>query len=145
MLGALFDVNALIALVDPHHTSHSTMHRWFAGHAGHGWSTCPLVENGLVRVLSQPSYRGGQRTPATVITLLRALTASPHYQFWRDDVSLSDATLFNPDYIIGARQVTDAYLLGLAARHGGQVVSFDRSMPWQAIRSGSRELVEHPV
>jgi toxin-antitoxin system PIN domain toxin len=144
LVAALMDVNALIALVDADHTGHSAMHKWFAAHAGRGWATCPLVENGMVRVLSQPGYRGGRRTPAAVIALLRALKASAHHEFWRDDVSLSDETLFDPAYIIGARQVTDVYLLGLAARRGGRVVSFDRSMPWQAIRNGSQDLLESP-
>jgi predicted nucleic acid-binding protein len=98
----------------------------------------------MVRVLSQPSYRGGRRAPAAVIALLRALKVSAHHEFWRDDVSLSDESLFDSAYIIGTRQVTDAYLLGLAARRGGRVVSFDRSMPWQAIRNGSQDLLEYP-
>ena len=141
---ALLDVNALIALVDAAHTGHAAMHRWFAAHAGRGWATCPLVENGMVRVLSQPAYRGGRRSPAVVVALLHALKATAHHEFWPDDISLSDAALFDPAYITGPRQVTDAYLLGLAARRGAKVVSFDRTMPWQAIRGGTRELVETP-
>jgi uncharacterized protein len=143
-VSALLDVNALIALVDAAHTGHSAMHRWFAAHAGRGWATCPLVENGMVRVLSQPGYRGGRRPPALTIALLRALKAVAHHEFWPDDVSLSDAALFDHAYITGPRQVTDAYLLGLAARRGGRVVSFDRAMPWQAIRGGTWALVEAP-
>ena len=125
---ALLDVKALIALV-------------------YGWATCPITENGMVRVLSQPAYPSGQRTPAEVIGVLRALKASHRavHEFWADDVSLSDESLFLPAYIIGTRQVTDAYLLGLAARRGGRVVSFDRSMPWQAIRDGTGDLVESPA
>jgi predicted nucleic acid-binding protein len=64
------------------------------------------------------------------------------HEFWKDDVSLSDASLFDPAYIAGARQVTDAYLLGLAARRKERIVSFDRSLPWQAIRNGSPQLIE---
>ena len=144
-LCALLDVNALIALVDVDHTGHSAMHKWFAAHAGRGWATCPLVENGMVRVLSQPAYPSGRRAPAAVIAHLRGLKTSAHYEFWRDDISLSDESLFDSAYIIGARQVTDVYLLGLAARRGGRVVSFDRSMPWQAIRNGSQDLLESPA
>ena len=144
-LCALLDVNALIALGDTDHTGHQAMQKWFAAHSSHGWATCPIVENGMVRVLSQPSYPSGQRAPAAVIAYLRRLKAAAHYEFWQDDISLSDEKLFDPAYIVGARQVTDVYLLGLARRHEGKVVSFDRSLPWQAIRGGSKELVESPA
>ena len=46
--------------------------------------------------------------------------------------------------IAGTRQVTDVYLLGLAARHKGTVVSFDRSLAWQGVRGGSARLVQRP-
>lgn len=40
-------------------------------------------------------------------------------------ISLSDEWLFKAELIVGARQVTDAYLLGRAARKRGKLVSFD--------------------
>jgi toxin-antitoxin system PIN domain toxin len=145
-MAALFDVNALIALVDRDHVGHDPMHRWFAAHANKGWATCSITENGLVRVLSQPAYPSGQRPPAEVIQVLRALKTAYRqvHEFWADDVSLSDESLFDTAHITGSRQVTDAYLLGLAARRKQRVVSFDRSLPWQAIRNGSQQLVELP-
>jgi toxin-antitoxin system PIN domain toxin len=143
-LAALLDVNALIALVDRDHVGHDPMHRWFATHANKGWATCPITENGMIRVLSQPAYPSGQRSPAEAIQVLGALKTAYRgvHQFWADDVSLSDESLFDPAYIIGSRQVTDAYLLGLAARRKQRVVSFDRSLPWQAIRNGSSQLIQ---
>jgi toxin-antitoxin system PIN domain toxin len=144
-VAALLDVNALIALVDTDHIGHEAMHRWFQTHAGRGWATCPIVENGMVRVLAQPAYPSGQRAPAAVIAHLRGVKDSAGYEFWTDDVSLSDGSLFDPTYIIGARQVTDVYLLGLAAWRGGRVVSLDRNLPWQAIRNGSQDLFECPA
>jgi len=145
---ALLDVNVLIALVDSAHVHHEAAHLWFAAHIrNEGWATCPLTENGMVRVLSQPTYPSGQCTPAEVVEILRALKNSHRqvHEFWTDDVSLSDDSLFQPAYIAGSRQVTDVYLLGLAARRGGNVVSFDRSLPWQAIRGGTSGLVESPA
>ena len=143
---ALLDVNALVALVDSEHVGYEAMHQWFAQNASQGWATCPLTENGMVRVLSQPSYPSGQRTPAEVIRVLSALKSAYAgvYQFWSDDVSISDDALFAPEFIISTRQVTDAYLLGLASRHKGAVVSFDKSMPWQAVRNGTRVLIQSP-
>ena len=143
----LLDVNALIALVDSDHVGFESMRKWFAANAAKGWATCPLSENGMVRVLSQPAYPSGRRSPGEVIALLAALKALPGraHRFWPDDVSLSDASLFLPDFIVGPRQVADVYLLGLAARHEGRVITFDRSMPWQAIRNASRSLIQAPA
>ena len=49
---ALLDVNVLIALFDPVHGHHEPAHAWFAHNRPFGWATCPITENGLVRVLS---------------------------------------------------------------------------------------------
>lgn len=145
-MGALLDVNALIALVDSDHVDHEAMQKWFKKHHRAGWATCPLTENGMVRVLSQAAYPSGQRTPAEVIQVLTALKAAftDSYQFWPDDISIADETMFDSAFIASARQVTDVYLVGLAARHEGTVVSFDRSVAWQAVRSGAARMVERP-
>lgn len=145
-MAALLDVNALIALVDPDHVGHQAMQRWFTRHHRSGWATCPLTENGMVRILSQAAYPSGQRTPAEVIQILNVLKmafANSH-QFWPDDVSIGDDSAFDGALIGGTRQVTDVYLLGLAARHDGTMVSFDRSLAWQAVRGASQRLVQHP-
>ena len=73
-------------------------------------------------------------------------TAHPTtYQFWVDEISLTNAALFRPEYVTGSLYVTDAYLLGLAAKHGAKLVSFDRSLPWQAIRNATARLIETPL
>ena len=79
--------------------------------------------------------------------MLSALKAafSVSHKFWPDDLSLSDDSMFEPALIAGSRQVTDVYLLGLAAHHKATLVSFDRSLPWQAIRGGSARLIQSPV
>lgn len=143
---ALLDVNALIALVDSDHVGHEAMQRWFRMRYEDGWATCPLTENGMVRVLSQSAYRSGQRTPAEVIGILSALKGAfpDSYEFWADDVSIADDAIFESAFIAGARQITDVYLLGLAARHEGVLLSFDRSLAWQAVRGGSAGLVQRP-
>lgn len=145
-MGALLDVNLLIALVDSDHISHAAARSWFFKNHKHGWATCPITENGMVRVLSQPAYPSGQRIPAEAIDVLNALKTSfaESYQFWADEVSLTDESLFKDGFIRGQRQVTDAYLLGLAMRKEGKVISFDHALPWQAIKGGSASLVLHP-
>ena len=53
---ALFDVNVLIARFDPAHVHHERAHRWWKLNKTSGWASCPLTENGFVRILSQPKY-----------------------------------------------------------------------------------------
>jgi hypothetical protein len=46
-----------------------------------------------------------------------------------DDVSLTDASLFDLSQVLTPRHLTDIHLLGLAAKHGGRLVTFDRGIP----------------
>jgi len=143
----LLDVNALIALISPGHLHHDRMHSWFQQHSVEGWATCPITENGAVRVLAQPILAAHRNRAFEVIDILATWKQSQakHHRFWSDAVSLTDDSLFRPEYITNPNSVTDAYLLGLAARHGAKLVSFDRSLPWQAIRSGTARLIETPL
>jgi hypothetical protein len=145
-MAALLDVNAIVALVDSDHVGHEAIQNWFTTHHHDGWATCPLTENGTVRVLSQAAYPSGQRSPSEAIQILNALKTvfKDSYQFWPDDLSIADDSAFRSTLIAGSRQVTDVYLLGLAARHHGTLVSFDRSLAWQAVVGGSQRLVSHP-
>src|SRR5437879_5083689 len=122
------------------------MHRWFAANGKKGWATCPITENGFIRVLSQAAYPSGQRRPSDLIRILGRLKAanSKTHEFWADEVSLTDESRFQIRYVVGSRQVTDVYLLGLAAQRGGKLLSFDQSLPWQAIRNGTAALIEAP-
>lgn len=129
---ALLDVNVLVALFDPDHIHHETAHDWFADHRSAGWASCSITENGLVRVLSHPSYGVGLRT-ADVVERLRRFRTSGHHHFWDDGQSIADASAFRTDLISNPRQVTDVHLLGLAVRHDGHLATFDRSIPWRAV------------
>jgi toxin-antitoxin system PIN domain toxin len=142
----LLDVNALIALFDPVHVHNKAMSAWFEANSEQGWATCPITENGFIRIVSQPRYATG---PYHVSDLIAALATqqriSPAHHFWTDALSLTDDSLFDSTKIAGSKQVTDAYLLGLAAKHNARLVSFDRNLPWQAIRNGSSNLIENPT
>jgi len=126
---ALLDVNVLVALFDPDHVHHEPAHEWFAANRSSRWATCPLTENGLVRILSTPAYSGVHETSASVIQRLNTFCASGGHVFWDDDVSLRDAKLFKRTMTTTYRQVTDVYLLALAKRRGGVLATFDRGIP----------------
>ncbi len=128
---ALLDVNVLVALFDPDHPHHEVAHDWFADNHAEGWATCPITENGLVRVLSNPTY-GNPIRPPDLIPRLKRFCQSEHHHFWWHDVSIHDETIFN-HALIGSRHVTDIYLLGLARQHGGYLATFDRTIPLKAV------------
>lgn len=136
---ALLDVNLLVALFDPEHVHHEIAHDWFADHRAYGWATCPVTENGIVRVLGNPRYGATPMRPAELIDHLRQLCAATAHAFWPDTVSLRDETIFKASFVRGHRQLTDVYLLGLAVTMGGCLATFDRTIPIGAVVGASRE------
>lgn len=136
---ALLDINVLVALFDPDHVHHELAHDWFADHRTAGWASCPLTENGLIRVLANPRYGSPNASLRSVREAVRRFLASDEHEFWPDDVSIADDTLFNVGALAGHRQITDVYLLGLATRREGHLVTFDRSIPVKAVVGADRE------
>jgi len=138
---ALLDVNVLVALFDPDHVHHDISHDWFAEQRGVGWATCPLTENGLVRVLSSPRASTGLTIP-DIAARLRVLKSAGRHVFWADDVSLTDERLFRSMSMRGHRQITDVYLAGLAQAKGGHLATLDRSIPAGAIVDARPDLLQ---
>jgi toxin-antitoxin system PIN domain toxin len=130
---ALLDVNLLVALFDPEHVHHDIAHDWFVDHRVNGWATCAITENGLVRVLSTPSYRSGPVRSADALDRLREFCDSADHTFWDRSVSLRDGRIFNAAALSGYRQLTDIYLLGLAKTMDGVFVTLDRTIPLRAV------------
>ena len=129
---ALLDVNVLIALLDSDHIHHQPAKRWLRDNIDPGWATCPLTENGCVRIMSQPTYPNRQSAPFVAERLQRA-TATAHHRFWPDTVSLLSRDVVDWRKLIGPRQITDVYLLALAVAHGGRFVTFDARIDSSAI------------
>ena len=130
---ALLDVNVLVALFDPDHIHHELAHDWFADHRAHGWASCPMTQNGLVRVLANPRYGSPASSVRVVRDAVSRFLSNKDHQFWSDDVSISDNTLFDVTGMVGHRQITDVYLLGLAKTRQGHLVTFDRTIPLRAV------------
>jgi hypothetical protein len=130
---ALLDVNVLVALFDQDHVHHELAHDWFADHRANGWATCPVTENGFVRVVSNPAYGLEGVRPEVAVTRLRTFCGSGHHVFWPDTLSMTDADVFRAPFIAGSRQLTDIYLLGLAVHRQGCLATFDRSIPVKAV------------
>ncbi|MGB8435942.1 MAG: TA system VapC family ribonuclease toxin [Burkholderiales bacterium] len=137
---SLLDVNVLIALLDADHVSHDLARSWFNRNARAGWASCPLTQNGCVRIMSHVRYPSPVPVQAGM-ERLREATTSSHHAFWPDDVTLLDERVADAGRIHGPRQLTDLYLLALAVRHGGRLVTFDRAIAASAIRgAGGKHL-----
>lgn len=137
----LLDVNVLVALFDPEHVYHDAAHAWLEDNRGQGWATCPITENGLVRVLSNPGYRREPPAAADVLKSLAAFRSSGGHEFWPDDISLCDPSRLASKAVLTGRQITDAYLVALAVGHGGRLVTFDLMIAISAIAGAVKQHV----
>jgi uncharacterized protein len=128
---ALLDVSVLLPLFDPAHVHHRRARAWWGD--GRPWATCPLTQNGFVRILSKPAYPQPLSTTQAIFGL-HALTALPDHEFWSDDVSIGDPEVFDHARILGPNQITDLYLLAITVKKEGRLVTFDRGIPLSAVR-----------
>ena len=67
---SLLDVNVLIALLDAEHVHHDAAREWMRENIRHGWATCPITQNGCLRI------HGATRLPAPHSVLARRRAAS---------------------------------------------------------------------
>ena len=138
MAVALLDVNVLVALFHEGHVHHDVAHDWFEDNGHQGWASCPLTENGLVRILGNPA-RIDQHVPiARVVEMLSRFCEHSQHHFWRDDLSLRNAP-FTLAHVHGHQQVTDVYLLALAVKHGGRFATLDGGVPVAAVKGARRD------
>lgn len=136
----LLDINVLIALMDPTHVQHEKAHQWFAKTGRKAWATCPLTQNGVMRIVGHARYPSSPGTPAAVAELLAAFLAHPGHQFWPDNVTLLDRRIVLTSHLLDSAQVTDSYLLALAASQGGKLATFDHRLVTDAVVNGSQTL-----
>jgi toxin-antitoxin system PIN domain toxin len=139
---ALLDVNVLIALFDPDHLHHAASHAWFARNRGHGWATCPLTENAMVRILSNPSYPGSRTTLEDAASRLVAFCSDSRHVFWPDSISLHGTNQFRWRQVRGHRQLTDVYLLALSVANKGRLATFDIAISVKAVTGASSDNLE---
>jgi uncharacterized protein len=131
---ALLDVNVLIALLDADHIHHLRAATWLSENIAAGWASCAITQNGCVRIMSQPGYPNALPA-ARVAQRLREATETEHHRFVASDLSLLDARCFDTEQLLGHRQVTDAWLLGLAMAHHLRFITFDAGLPTRVVRA----------
>jgi toxin-antitoxin system PIN domain toxin len=138
---ALLDVNVLVALFDSDHIHHEAAHDWLSLNRKSGWATCPLTENGLVRILANASYSGVHESAASIRNRLGMFCSSGDHSFWANGLSLRDERRFRLSGVTH-RQLTDVYLLALAVENAGRLATFDSRIPLHAIPDADRESLE---
>lgn len=136
----LLDVNVLIALIDPAHVQHDRAHAWFGALGSTSWASCPITQNGVLRIIGHPRYPNSPGSPAAVAVLMAGLLAHPGHEFWPDDVTLMDSSRVDAARLLDSGQVTDSYLLALAVAHGGHLATLDRNIVPLAVTNGARSL-----
>jgi toxin-antitoxin system PIN domain toxin len=134
----LLDVNVLVALSDEKHEFHQRAVAWFSRDPQRAWATCPITENGFVRIIGHRKYPGFSGGTNAARQILEVLCRLPGHQFWPDDLSVRDRSNFK--HLPDSRHLTDHYLLGLAAKRKGCLVTLDQGVDASGIVGGNRAL-----
>lgn len=138
----LFDANLLIALTHASHVHHGEAHAWLALIGKRRWATCALTQLAFVRLTSNPRVVDGIITPAQAMQALAAMTAQAQHEYWADAPEPLQVAALSSAALVGHRQVTDAYLLGLAAQRGQCLATLDRGLLTFAQANGLAAHVE---
>lgn len=125
MKPALLDTNVLLALAWPNHQHHASAHRWFRAEAQHGWATCALTQLGFVRLSSNPAYTPAAVPPQEAASLLRELLSHKQHRFWPSPAATRPAIFLRT---LGHQQVNDAYLIEVARRQRGRLITLDAKL-----------------
>ncbi len=137
----LLDTNALVALAWPNHQSHGLVVTRLEREPVAPWATCALTQLGFVRLSSNPSVIGRRKTPAESVAMLAALTQDGQHRYLELLPSLPSVR----DHfhrLMGHNQVTDAYLLALAATNSAILLTLDRRIePPDSVREHIEVLV----
>jgi hypothetical protein len=128
MTAYLLDVNVLVALAWPEHTQYAVARTWFARNRVKGWATCPLVEAGFVRIVSNPAFSRKSVSVAEAVDALRGSLVDKFHQFWPDSISFPEAANVLAATLTGHQQITDAYLIALAIGHKAKLATLDRGV-----------------
>jgi toxin-antitoxin system PIN domain toxin len=125
----LLDVNVLIALTQPEHPSYARATEWF-GTPGLDWGLCDFCEAGFLRLSSHPSV--GKLTVRDAMEVLAELTKVPGFRYWTTTERWAELAWPFVERVVGHQQVTDAFLLGLAIKENGVLVTLDKGIQFLA-------------
>ncbi|HAB19128.1 MAG TPA: PIN domain-containing protein [Verrucomicrobiota bacterium] len=139
MKAALLDTNVLLALAWPNHQHHVQAHDWFAAQAKKGWATCAFTQLGFVRLSSNPAYTANAVSPPEAATLLQQWTRLKGHHFWSSPAAHDPAIYARA---LGHQQVNDAWLVEVAPRNSGRLVTLDTRLPVHSLEAGTVEVIK---
>jgi uncharacterized protein len=123
----LLDVNVLLAIAWPNHQFHAAAIAALSSQSH--WATCALTQLGFIRLSSNPAAIAAARSPQEATDLLARLTADSLHIYLRSlPAPVSEDWRATFAAIFGHQQVTDAYLLRLAATNNALLLTFDRRL-----------------
>ena len=134
----LLDVNILVALFDPGHIHHRSVARWFSS-PGLQWGVCAFSEAGFLRVST--STAAGRRTLDQAANIIKSFSNDPNFSYWPIRSSWTLLTEPLQSRIYGHQQITDAYLLGLAIKENGILVTLDKAIRYLAGKTQAKHLL----
>ena len=135
----LLDVNVWVALLDEAHVHHAQAVA-FMEQSKVQIATCPLVENGIIRVLNLPGYsRHGPAGFEAVSRKLQEICADADHEFWPGTVSLRSQGTVNWPRVLGHNQITDVYLLALAVANQGCLATLDHRVALSTVIGAGKE------
>jgi uncharacterized protein len=136
----LLDVNVLIALIDPAHAQHDQVHDRFGRVGQKAFATCPITENGFLRIVGHPKYPNSPGPPSVVASALTAIRGLPGHAFWPDNISLVASNLVAPTLLSSQSRVTDSDLLALARANKGRIATMDVKLANEVVADGKSSL-----
>lgn len=126
----LADVNVLIALTDENHIHHKTVTKWFDASGKNDWGVCAFTEAAFLRVMTNPKV--GSLSVEEATWVLARLSKRAGYRFWPISEGWSSLAAPFIERVFGHQQITDAFLLGLAVREDGVLVTMDKAIQYLA-------------
>ena len=139
MKAVLLDTNVLLALAWPNHQHHAHAHAWFAARAKKAWATCAFTQLGFIRLSSNPAYTCNAVSPQEAATLLRQWTRLKGHHFWVSPAADNPAIYARA---LGHQQVNDAWLIEVARRNSGGLITLDTRLPAHSLETGLVEVIK---
>lgn len=134
----LFDLNILLGVFFTSHPNHEQAVEAYKKYSKLGWATCPMTENGFVRVGLQNIFLEEVQNSQDLIKSLELWKKDGKHHFWTDDLSLTDDLITHiPDH----RSITDLYLLALAVKKGGKLITLNHRIQAECVKGGEESLI----
>jgi predicted nucleic acid-binding protein len=115
---------------------HERVQEWFHRERGRAWATCPITENGFLRILGHPNYKDVPGSPEELQEALDMICSAPGHQFWPDAISLTDRKKYL--HLPSSKHLTDFYLLALAVHYKGKLATLDCRIDSSMISGGEK-------